>query len=218
MLLPLDTNQPSLADQAYEAIVAAVINGVIGLGDRIVMDQIAESLGISRTPVRDAFHRLENEGLLLATGRRGFVVREVEDDEVVELYEARKAIEGYAASLVASADDLDERVARIQAVVAVGTGGDRSTKAIYLANQAVHRAIVVEADNRHLLASFDGLWGASVAHFAYGQLFPTKLADDVIAEEHAPLLASIASGNPEAARLAMIAHIGEGAEQHISDQ
>ncbi len=156
MLAPLNTNQPSLADQAYDAIVAAVLNREIGLGDRIVMDQIAESLGIPRTLVRDAFDRLENEGLLLATGRCGFVVREVEDDEVVE------------------------------------------------------------AGNRHLLASFHGLWGASVALFAYGQLFPAQPADDVIAEEHAPLLASIASADPEAARLAMISHIGEGAEQHIA--
>lgn len=214
LLSPLDTNQPSLADQAYDAIVAAVLNGAIELGDRIVMDQVAESLGISRTPVRDAFHRLENEGLLLATGRRGFVVREVEDNEVVELYEARKAIEGHAASIVAVADDLAERLQRIQVVVDRGAGGDLSTRGLYLANQAVHRAIVVEANNRHLLASFDGLWGASVALFAYGQLFPVELVDDAIATEHAPLLASIAIGDPDVARLAMIAHIGDGAEQH----
>lgn len=72
---PIGRGDLTLADVAYQRISEALFSGDLEPGSRLVMDQLAEQLDISRTPVRDALARLQREGLIEPTGRRGFVVR-----------------------------------------------------------------------------------------------------------------------------------------------
>src|SRR2546423_14949394 len=91
----------SLADAAYRRISEAMASGELPPGARLVMDTLAAQLDISRTPVRDAMHRLQREGLIEPAGRRGFLVRALGPDLVRQLFEAREAIEVFAAYRVA---------------------------------------------------------------------------------------------------------------------
>ena len=72
-------------------------------GERLIQETIASQIDVSRTPVREAFLRLEREGVLEAAGRGGFQIREITEKEIQHLYLAREAVEGFAAKLLAGA-------------------------------------------------------------------------------------------------------------------
>ena len=99
-LTPIDTEERSLAELAYERILTAVLDGGLVSGDRLIMDRLAAELGISRTPVRDALHRMQADGLVQAA-TKGFVIRSLDAGDVRAMYEAREPVEGWAARVAA---------------------------------------------------------------------------------------------------------------------
>lgn len=94
------SSHPPLRDQTYDILKDAILSGVLKPGDRLVEQQVADSLGLSRIPVREAFRRLQQEGYLVAT-KSGLVVREVSLQELHDLYAVRARLEGMAAGLAA---------------------------------------------------------------------------------------------------------------------
>ncbi len=211
---PLDAGRPTLAHQVYDALVEAVLERRIAPGDRLVMDQLAEAFDVSRTPVRDALLRLESEGLVEPAGRRGYEVRTVGTREVVELYQAREAIEGHSVRLLCASPDLERRVERIRVAIAAAAD-DSATTAAYVANRRVHRAFVEQSGNRPLLAAFDSLWGATLALFAYSQTFPVDVQATLEAD-HLGLVEAIAAGDPDEAHAAIVDHIRAGLAEHLA--
>lgn len=85
---------------AYEQIRSAIIDGSIAPGTPLVEVALAERVGVSRTPVREALTRLEHDGLIVRDGS-GLVVREHSVEEVLDIYETRIALEATAARLAA---------------------------------------------------------------------------------------------------------------------
>ena len=86
---PIQRSPSRLADEAYERLVDALVQGRVGPGDRLIQDRLAEDLDVSRTPVRDALLRLKEEGVIEPAGRRGYIVRRLSDRDVRDLYGAR---------------------------------------------------------------------------------------------------------------------------------
>ncbi len=82
-----------LPNGAYEFLRSRILSGELPPESRIKEQQIAEQLGISRTPVREALARLKTEGFVDSVPRRGAVVRRIELDEIDEIYEIRAALE-----------------------------------------------------------------------------------------------------------------------------
>ncbi|OWW25322.1 hypothetical protein B4Q04_12375 [Zobellia sp. OII3] len=98
-----------LSDQAYKMVRAMIMSKELKPGQKIVQDKLAEDLGISRTPLRTALQILEGEGLIASVPRRGVIVKEFTDQEIVEIYECRAALEGVAIRLFterASAEEI----------------------------------------------------------------------------------------------------------------
>ena len=91
--------QTSLSDQAYTHIRHQMLDGQLKAGTRISEISVANDIGVSKTPVREAFRRLENEGLLEQIPRMGTVVKEPTRREIIELYEYREALETHAIKL-----------------------------------------------------------------------------------------------------------------------
>lgn len=177
------------------------------------MDALAEELKISRTPVRDALRRLEQEGLIEPAGRRGFVVREIDAEEIRQTYEAREAIEGYAARLAA------RRGERAAAEVreAIGEAGDLDLETplgSYLANRMVHRAVVAASGNRILVDLFDDLWGRGRAHQIYAGCFRGEDSHAALRRKHQPIVRALKAGDGDAAEAAMTAHLRDGLALH----
>jgi DNA-binding GntR family transcriptional regulator len=94
-------SRQSLRDQSVEILREAIIRGVIGPGSRINEAELAEKLGISRGPLREAIQRVGAEGLVEFRRNRGAFVREVALEDVRLIYEVREALEGAAARRVA---------------------------------------------------------------------------------------------------------------------
>src|SRR5215471_2934498 len=87
------------AQHAYEQVRAAIVESRYLPGQRLVEQRIAEELGLSRTPVREALRLLEAEGLVVSERHRGAMVRPLSTTEVVDLYGLRIRLESYAVEL-----------------------------------------------------------------------------------------------------------------------
>jgi len=90
-----------LSEDIAESIKTAIIKGKFKPGEKISEGELAESMGISRTPLREAFRKLENEGFIKIIPRKGAVVANLDADEAIDLYEIKSTLEGLAARLAA---------------------------------------------------------------------------------------------------------------------
>ena len=97
----MDSALASAPEAAYRHLSHAIRMGHLKPGDRLVADEVAASIGMSRMPVREAFRALASEGLLVMRPNRGAVVRELSESEVVEVFEMRAVLEGLAMSMAA---------------------------------------------------------------------------------------------------------------------
>src|SRR5690554_615153 len=111
-LTPIDLNSyKPLRELVFETVRKAIIAGELPPGERIMETQLAEELGVSRTPVREAIRKLELEGLVAMLPRKGAYVSGVSMKDIIEVFEIRSALEGLAASLAAERitdDELEE--------------------------------------------------------------------------------------------------------------
>lgn len=87
----------TLRKRVYKHLRDKIIKGQLAPGERLVENKIAKALGVSRTPVREALHNLEMEGLVEAVPRVGYIVKPISEAEVYEICEIRTAIEVLAA-------------------------------------------------------------------------------------------------------------------------
>lgn len=91
----------SLGQYAYENLKQAILNGELAPGERIVESRLANALSISRTPVREAIHKLEREGRLFQNPAGGFFVAGLSRKDIEETFGIRSVLESYAARLAA---------------------------------------------------------------------------------------------------------------------
>jgi DNA-binding GntR family transcriptional regulator len=215
VLQPIGRAGTPLADEAYRRISEAMLAGDLPPGSRLVVDALAERLEISRTPVRDALRRLEREGLVEPTGRKGYTVRAIADADLAHLYESRIAVEAYAARRVA---ELGEQAIQAvdTAIEAAITDGAGTAAEAYQQNRAVHRSVVEAAANPILVELFDSVWDRAKALQIFEQFH--EFVDDGTADQlsvHYELTAAMRIG-PDRAHDVMEQHITEGFGVHNS--
>jgi DNA-binding GntR family transcriptional regulator len=209
---PIGRPNETLADIAYQRISEALLSGEIEPGERLVMDTLAEQLDISRTPVRDALLRLQREGLVSPAGRRGFVVSKVSEQDVVHLYQAREAVEGYAARRVAEIGG--EAIDKVEKTVRSMEGIDMTDpRAVYTANMEIHRTIVEVTGNPTLLELFDQIWLRARGQVAFADYLAHDKRRTSVTESHLPLVEALRAGS-DAAFAGMRKHIAEGLQVH----
>ncbi len=212
VLQPIGRGGTPLADEAYRRISEAMLAGDLPPGSRLVMDALAERLEISRTPVRDALRRLEREGLVEPTGRKGYTVRAIADADLDHLYESRIAVEAYAARRVA---ELGEPAIRnVEAAIdgAVNSGAVTAAET-YHQNRVVHRSVVEASENPILVELFDSVWDRAKALQIFEQFH--TLANDAEKGllQHYELTGAMRVG-PDHAYEVMHRHITVGFEAH----
>jgi len=93
------TRRKSLREEVYDTLKKSILHGKLRGGQRLIEEQLAHQIGISRTPVREAFHKLERDDLVTRLPKGGFAVREFTKDDVEEIFGIRSALESYAAYL-----------------------------------------------------------------------------------------------------------------------
>jgi DNA-binding GntR family transcriptional regulator len=201
-----------LGQEAYVRLKEAIREGAFRLGERLTELDVAARLGISRTPVREAIHRLEAEGLITYEPRRGVTVTRPNHLMIIELYVMREALEGTAAKLAAQHASETELAALVELIESEAehlTDGAELSRL----NQKIHRLIYFAAHNRYLLRSLSGLADTMT-------LLPTMLDDLERAkeahEEHLRLLAAIRARDPAAAEEAARAHLRSAQRHRLS--
>jgi len=204
----IERDRSRLSSDTYRRLVDAMVDGTLQPGDRLVQDQLAEQLDVSRTPVRDALVRLHSEGVIEPTGRRGYVVRRLAPREVLDNYDARMAVESFAAMRVTELGE--PAVAQVRVALEAAAQADLSTaRRSFAANRDVHEAIVRATANGQLLVCFESVWGRALSEMIYRDFYAAQSADEFV-RTHTELVDTLAAGDPERSRLAMIAHIRDG--------
>ncbi|SDB43006.1 GntR family transcriptional regulator [Belnapia rosea] len=201
----------SLADQAYDRFREGLRSGAFRPGQRVVEVELADWLGMSRTPVREAIRRLQAEGLIAHRPARGLCVAQYDHAEVDELYGMREALEATAARLAARhagrpdimlLQRLVEEEARIP------------PEAVAEHNRRFHRALHQAAHNRYLLRALAPISDALLL------LGPTTLEEPGRAaaarEEHGRIVAAVAARDAAAAEAAARAHIAAAHEARLA--
>ena len=112
--LNLDNYKP-LRDVVFENLREAILEGKLEPGQRIMEVQLAEQLGVSRTPVREAIRKLELEGLVVMLPRKGAYVADMSLKDIIDVLEIRSSLEGLAAYLAADRIT-EEGVERLKAI------------------------------------------------------------------------------------------------------
>lgn len=93
-------NGMPVREKVYEYLKSAVLSGSFNPGKRLAEELLAKKMGVSRTPVREALHKLESEGLIKPLKTRGYVASADSKDEIEELFDIRASLEGYALRLI----------------------------------------------------------------------------------------------------------------------
>ena len=154
---------PALADtdlvgQVARLLTQAVVEGRLAPGAKVVEAGIARELGVSRAPVREAARLLEQQGLLVASPRRGFFVRKFAADDIDDIYDLRLCVERHAAVLAARNLTPETRdMLRRQIEVLHQTADLEDPARQVEEDYRFHRLICEIAANRRLLRLFDDL-------------------------------------------------------------
>jgi DNA-binding GntR family transcriptional regulator len=162
-------DQLSLQERTYQAVRGALLKGDYMPGDRIYEGAIAQALGVSRNPVREALRRLQQDGLLEVRPHYGVYVATIPVEEIEDIYRIRGALEATAAALAAErmsdADvaELREIVAEQQAAAASAEPLPREPVSVVQADR-FHHAIHIGARSPRLLTLLEQIY-AQVTHF-----------------------------------------------------
>jgi len=194
--------ETDLVGQVARMLVRAIVEGRLPPGSKVVEAGIARELGVSRAPVREAARLLESQGLLVASPRRGFFVRQFAADDIDQIYDLRLCVEQHAGVLAARNLTPETRDALRRQIDILHRTADLDDPARQVEEDyRFHRLICEIAGNRRLLRLFDDL--ASELRMVIGLI--GRLYDDPheIARTHEPILAAIEQGHSER----IVAHI-----------
>lgn len=208
------TSQPPRAEQVREALRARIVDGRLAPGTWLSEPTIASQFQVSRTPVREALGRLEEEGLVRRTPGVGACVAELTERETAEIIGIRAVLEGYAAQL-AAARISDEELTRVRAAhAAADKVMDNDVDALLAANMEFHDAVTVASHSPRTVAMINGLRDWVVR-------YRTQVLDDKDRrrhsfESHARILEALTRRDAAAAERAMREHIHEAWSDVIS--
>jgi DNA-binding GntR family transcriptional regulator len=201
---------PNLVEQVRDALLDEIASGQLAPGDRIIQEQIAQALGVSRQPVQQALALLRNQGVLQDAPGRGLIVAPLDPGHVQHMYDMRAVIEGLACRRAAETNA--ERAAKLgPALIEAGR------KAI--AGGSVAKMIAADMKFHEFIYGLSGnpLVAPSLAtHLTYTQrvMGEVLIRDETprdIWNQHAEILDAIARGDGERAESLARAHITQAA-------
>ncbi len=199
-------NHRPLREMVYEELKMQILTGAIIPGTRMMEVELAEEMGVSRTPIREAIRKLEKEGLVVIEPRRGAYASQISTQDMVEILEVRENMEGLAAFFAASRmqpeemAELKEIETKYNEAVIKGSMED-----MIKYDTRFHRIIVESCNNKILVQMIEQLQEL-VLRFRYIYYDNFRRADNM-PEEHRIIIEAIESGNAEAARDAADVHI-----------
>jgi DNA-binding GntR family transcriptional regulator len=208
-------NRSSLREQIKDVILQRIVEGSLEPGSRIVETRIAQELGVSQGPVREALRDLEQLGCVIHEPNRGCSVRDFSLEELLEAFPVRAALEALAARLAAERitkaelAELEQLLERMTKAARRGDAHDQSQ-----ANASFHATIVRAARNRTLERQWQMLEPYSRTY-----LTVSRPGIDLVflSDRHVPILTALRSRDPAAAAQAMQEHLMGAADLLMED-
>jgi len=191
-----------------------ILTGEYGPEERLIEEQLAERLGVSRTPVRQALTMLEAEGLVELAPNRGATVRSFSVADVWDIYDLRAVLEGHAARRAAGRLDGDE-LARLRELAGEmeGLAGrfedhEEEIRALVALNQEFHGAIVEASRNKRLQRLISRTVEIPLMFKAFFWYTPHERV--ISNHYHRQILHSLEEGDADRAEIVMREHVYEG--------
>lgn len=204
-------HQKPLPELVYERVVEGICNGTLSPGERLTQDGLARQLDVSRLPVGQALKRLEAEGFVVPTGRRGLRVASLGERFVRELYEFRAGIDQVSAGLAARRagpalrETGDALLRRGRTAVAA-----HDIPELIAADMAFHQLIYEAAGNGMILDTMGSHWNHT------RRVMQTILSDDrnqdQVWRDHAAILDAVCAGDATEAELRARQHAERAAD------
>jgi len=213
-LLPirLDSYQP-LREVVCETLREAIISGVLKPGERLMEIQLAEELGVSRTPVREAIRKLELEGFVIMIPRRGTYVADLSIKDINEVFEVRTALDALAAGLAAEriTDEELEQMERLLVHIGEYIEQDDMDK-IVEADSQFHDILYRASRNDRLVQIINNLREQLTRFRSISMSYPGRLKNTL--EEHSRLVEALAARDVHLAERLSTEHM-ENSEQTL---
>jgi DNA-binding GntR family transcriptional regulator len=233
VVAPQPLSTVSLAQEIAFRLQCDILDGRLALGERLAQDELCARFGVSRTPVREALQQLHAVNLVSLRPNRGAIVRVPTRREVLDVYELRCEVEGFAAQLAAERIDpvvireLHQAQCDLEAIV--GTVGTETlvaseaalTQDVGTINDTFHDAILKAAGNHALhdtTVRLRRFFPKDYVTRAIGDLDTLRTLN---IDEHEQIVAEITSSDPRQARRAMhnhVAHAGEILITHLDQR
>ena len=208
----LDSYKP-LRELVFENIRQAIVKGIFAPGERLMEIQLADDLGVSRTPVREAIRKLELEGFVVMIPRRGTYVANLSIKDINDVYEIRISLDVLAAGLAAERIEPEEleELNRLLLEISEAARTGPMDKIVRL-DTAFHDVLYKASRNDRLRTIINNLREQITGIRGTSMRYPGRLADTL--EEHRALVDSIAARDSERAQAAARIHL-ENAEHTL---
>ena len=199
----LPAERANLDDHIYERLKAMIIDGTLLPGERIVPDQLARDMGVSRTPMLSALKRLSQERVITWRSRRGVFVRRLSKRELAMVFEVREVLEGLAARRAAMLIK-PRQVEQLRALFAdIDTADTPANRRAYLRQDYLfHSGILEIAASMPLTQTTNSV---NILVLAFGAGLIKSIRDGMT--EHAAILDALRRHDPDDAEAAMRAHV-----------
>ncbi|MBQ4649116.1 MAG: GntR family transcriptional regulator [Firmicutes bacterium] len=199
-------NHRPLREIVYEELKRQILIGEIAPGTRMMEVELADDMGVSRTPVREAIRKLEKEGLVTIEPRRGAYASDISIKDIEDVLEVRQDLEGMAAALAAikATDEQKEELRKVTEdyKTAVESG---DVKEMIRHDEAFHKLIVRCSDNKTLIQLVSQVQELALRfRYIYYDDF-TRFGSQPM--EHKEIIDAIISGDANKARHAADEHI-----------
>jgi len=208
MVAVASSSDSTNAARVYEELRRAILRGEFQPGERLRTAALAERLGTSRTPVREALVLLEGDGLVELEPRRGALVRAFDPEDLIDLYEVRAVLDARAAQRAAARitpDQLARLDANCAAAEQLAVAGADQIDALIALNETFHAVVVEAAGSPRLAAALRTVAGIPR---------PFKIAFWAVADQrersltaHREIASTLRAGSAERAESAMRLHI-----------
>ena len=204
----------SLTSVVQQEIERRILQGELAPGAKLIEAALAEALGVSRGPVREAFRMLEEAGLVKQEKNRGVFVRSIPLHEAMEIFDLRAMMDeavGRRLAEVITPEQLRRVRAMVEAMEKAVKAGDADS--YHLLNLDFHDRLVEFSGNRKLTSIYRRLIN-ELSLFRRMNLVDAKLLP-ISAGEHRAIVKAIAAGDPEAAGAAMRQHVMDSKERTL---
>jgi DNA-binding GntR family transcriptional regulator len=209
-----ENNLLSIREHAYIYLKEMILEGELKAGDRLIERELAGKLGISRTPIREALFRLESQGFVKTVPRKGVVVSNISENEVIEVFTILSSLEVLAVKLAAGRMDKDTQLELDQKIEELMELKDQAEENFNLEHIQMNRLINKASKSPKLFEILSGL--IDFIHMAANLGYETPGRRKESLKEHIDIMKALRDKEAEMAEYLMRIHIENSKKAYIT--